>query len=359
MIKSAILLIFLWAFQSLGGPLFSANVNIFMAADNDLEEFAYNDLEEIKTIWMQLKNVAINIELHTSNESKRITFKNNEIIENTTPRLTEPKTQLANFAKWSFNAEEKNILIIWGHGQGPLIKKRFDRFRNSKFGGIFTGSKNYSPLSSEDLAEIFSKYKYEILIFDMCLMQNIHVLNDVSKFANIIIASAQIQNFNGLPYDLILKKISEIGDFAELAKHIIIDTATIMPNDTYTLSALHGNSIPYIYQQLNYINTLIQDLILESAFIEFIIKSYLEQLPHFPGDYYDIGMYIGQLNLIDQENDILTIKIQKELAKLQDELNFGLIFKKFGGHYVDGHMPYYVEYFQGLSINQSDFPVKF
>ena len=313
-----------------------------MAADNNLEQYATSDLLEIQR--NDYLNTTIKIQVHLNESSSRITKKNSVSLNETYEQLKNQKTQLQEFLEWTYDKDKENFLILWGHGQGP-------KETNSKksFGGAFTDSKNYPALSTKDLGHTLRRYEISMLIFDMCLMQNLSVLSHLKSGTNIVIGSAQLQDLIGLPYNKVLDSIDRLEDSTRIAQSIVNETTKSMPNKNYTFSAFYLTGHRSISQKLLLLKNELKQLLELDPYQEFIYSTYYIDLPTFPGDYYDLGMYLGILKLMHFENKNLPLKILKKITTIQDEINFYTIKKSVGSHYTDGYAPYYIEFFQGLS----------
>ncbi len=316
-----------------------------MAADNDLAAYAKADLAEISKVIYGQDQVDLKVEVHLPSQSFRELHVNQRALAEEIMPMTSAKDQLTNFLDWAVDKNKENILILWGHGQGPRLKNS-----KSPFGGIFTASENYAPLSTEILGSILSGHTIDLLIFDMCLMQNLITLEHLKGKAPIVIGSAQIQNFIGLPYDKVINKMRKTMTLENLSKEIVKITAEIMPNDNFTFSAFFNGKNQNIFPALSSLNNELQKLLLTDPYYEFIFSTYFIDLPSFPGSYIDLGMYLGILKKIDYENKVFSVKLRKKIQKVQDEINFSLIEKRYGSEYIEGNRPYFVEFFQGLSV---------
>ena len=140
--KIIFLQIFLLAFPSWGGQFVlnaKRDVLIFMMADNDLAEQAKDDLREIDQVLPTITNSNIIVDVHLPKQSFR------QINNHKTHINSEnsPLDKLTAFLTWykSKNRSSEQILILWGHGQGPLSPSQ-----QSNFGGVFTDTKNYKAM---------------------------------------------------------------------------------------------------------------------------------------------------------------------------------------------------------------------
>ena len=322
------------------------NVMIFMAADNSLEDFSYRDLDEINNS-LPLNSIDLNIEVHRKNESFELSYEISSSKKVPIKRHRDISKNLDEFIKRNLKKDAPNILILWGHGQGPKSE-----YSTREFGGIFTNSDNYSALSTQKLGEILRKFLISILIFDMCLMQNLKVITQLESGPEIIIGSAQIQNLIGLPYSDMMYLIDQEDDLRYLSSKIVDTAQNNMPNANFTFSAIYTQQSRYILDSLSSLNRDLKELLRTDPIKHFVYSTYFNDLPQFPGNYYDIGMYLGILKKIDLENEMFPPKIKNKISKVQDNINSSLINKTFGPHYIDGTAPYYVEFFQGLSLTK-------
>ena len=127
--KVLILHIFILAFPTWGGQFVleaKKDVLIFMMADNDLVQQAHDDLEEIANILPEIKHTNIFIDVHLPSQSFR---KINDKKINLQP-TNSPLERLSAFLNWhaSLKPSNKKILILWGHGQGPLRESSTNTF---------------------------------------------------------------------------------------------------------------------------------------------------------------------------------------------------------------------------------------
>lgn len=323
------------------------NVLIFMAADNDLEEYALNNLNEIEGTFPTNSIEQIVVQTHLKSHSFNTNLtKNSAIVEKQSP-LINPNEQLNEFLIKNIKKNQENVLILWGHGQGPRKKNS-----TKNFGGLFTSSVNYPPLSTEELGTILNGKNISMLIFDMCLMQNLQVITDLKNSVEIIIASAQIQNLIGLPYEKILNAFDKEKNLEQVAKEIVFHTSNNMPNKNFTISAIYSGVNYQLAEKLNELNKLLNAFLQTDPYFEFIYSNYFIDLPNFPGGYYDLGMYLGILKKLEYENNIFSKKINSQINNVLDELVFALIEKSFGSEYTEFNRPYYIEFFQGISITK-------
>jgi len=186
----------------------------------------------------------------------------------------------------------------------------------------------------------------------MCLMQNLQVIEDLNHSVEIIIGSAQIQNLIGLPYYQILNSIDREIPLQDVAKEIVTHTSKSMPNKNFTISAVYDGETNHLTESFLKLTEILTTFISSDPYLIFLYSNYFIDLPSFPGEYYDLGMYLGILKKIEYENSIFPKSILNQINKVQDELSYTLLAKDFGSEYMEIDRPYYIEFFQGLSITQ-------
>ncbi|MFT4566209.1 MAG: hypothetical protein ACI9FN_001163 [Saprospiraceae bacterium] len=114
--------------------------------------------------------------------------------------MAEPAT-LGNFVLQSMydNPADKYALILWNHGSGIGGYGNDELSKNS-----FT-----IPELAETLEGIYQQtnIKYEVLGFDACLMATLEVASSVSKYANYMVASEELEAASGWNYTPILQAL--------------------------------------------------------------------------------------------------------------------------------------------------------
>jgi|GEM_PF-662674 len=224
---------------------------VFMAADNDLEPYAYWDLYEMEAGYQSgaargasstLKSdLVVQLDVRGRDGLRRLhlfqtpeahdparnleDFRNKktsdirspivDIIPETQANASREK-QLEEFLRWGVrNYPSTNLMVIvWGHGQG--WGTRSGGGAPGTGGGIALSDDSTSRLSIPALSRVLSKItreerggrQTEVYASDACLMQMAEVAAEVAPHSRYIIGSSQIQTFQGLPYRRILHELN-------------------------------------------------------------------------------------------------------------------------------------------------------
>lgn len=267
---------------------------VYMAADNDLHYFALKNLKQMEQIGSN-HNINIIVQLNTPgylNPTKRYIVKNNRriLVQDETSPTTKlnsgsPQT-LIDCVTWGithYPADQYGI-IFWNHGSAaidPNFKKSFNpcdlfycdptdnmlkidrgisymtllsQIANNTIStdgkrGICFDDTFRSYISNADLdfalKEIYNTVlrgkKFDMVVFDACLMSMIEISSIVQKYSNFMITSQEVVYGTGQNYELLFKPfLAKTLSPKEFAKHIVVayeQTYQKIIND-YTFSAL-------------------------------------------------------------------------------------------------------------------------
>jgi len=199
---------------------------VYMAADNGLNNYAIEDIQEMESATFSDEiNVIVQIDHSASNpetgafryhiypEEKKLISSLGEIDSGDYHTLTE-------FANWGFNKypSKKNALIIWSHGNGwyPMNRDLPPCFCPD------AESENYISIPNKDFQNALKNINshLDILILDACNMQTIEVITEVYEYTDFIIAAEDAIDTKGFPYHSILSNWENYSSVQNLAKEI-------------------------------------------------------------------------------------------------------------------------------------------
>lgn len=150
------------------------------------------------------------------------------------PEGTDPARDLSEFLTWGARRypAEHYMVVVWGHGQGwapaqtganlpppPANLSPFPAPKEDPFGGRFRGGLGFdwSPPGFVDIPSLRGALlkmqriigrPVDIYVSDACLMQGIEVATELADSARYLIGSAYIQDFVGLPYRTLLRRLN-------------------------------------------------------------------------------------------------------------------------------------------------------
>lgn len=330
-------------------------VLVYFAADNNLEPYTNDDLNELKKIG---SNEHINIlgYLNTRRPGENKITQKLIILPGRIAQdgITESKDSgdtktLIDACAWAHTRfpSDSFVLVMWDHGSGSL--NRFLNLTTPCFwwhrlfgqqspawqraccyddttGNFFTDAKLQLALST-----VCTKYrqgkKIDILAFDACLMACIEVAYFVQPYATYMVASQQTIPGTGFGYDRVLKKAAAGNtDIHSLVYEFITEYQAEYQGETedYTLSALNLEKLPALIDHTNLIAKFMTSLLKskDKTAVKKVIKNAARNSTRFDVDaYMDIGNFYQ--NLIDPIQ-AMTLQYLHVQAKLITELQEAL-----------------------------------
>lgn len=236
-------------------------VFVYMAADNNLNEFAFRDIEEMSRVGSN-NNLSIIVQydgLGIEGLTKRLYIGQGRIyeIETLSEKLDfgNPYVLAEGFLWASQNFPAKHyVVILWNHGAGVL-----DPFRQETRGVCFGDTYN-TYLTNQKLEYALQMIthqlgkKLDVVGFDACLMAMIEVADYVSLYADYMIASQQVEPGDGWLYSTALQPLAD-GDVSikEFVKHAVKSYRESYLHITkdFTLSALDLKLISALKYNIN------------------------------------------------------------------------------------------------------------
>ena len=249
--------------QLCGDGLDYVNVYIYFYGD-DLEDISHVASEDIKEIAQNniSENVRIYFEtnggrnwkpweekgLNISNESVQryeVSNKGIKVIENDLgPIDLDVKENLLWFIRdtYKIRPAERNILILWGHGNGSYLWQNKRSLPNG--------------LTPQDFDEVLSEagVKFEVIGFDCCSMANISMLQVASKHADYLIAASTKEPISGWNYTNWISMLSSNTSIPaqDYICQIVNDYVKSLPEEpTYNLIAFNLIDADYLFEILN------------------------------------------------------------------------------------------------------------
>lgn len=281
---------------------------VYMAADNDLHPFAATNMKQMAAIG---SNHNVNIVIHFDvklNGSKKISRRYLVEKERFVPAAElpvpymdsgDPKT-LSSFVEWAVNKYPAHnyALILWNHGTGIIDPKynkiinpaelftfnpstnKLELDRSSGFldllfnvehqergicwdnttGNYLTNKKFETAL--QDILYSMNGQKLSLIGFDACLMAMLEVANLVKKYADVMVASEEVELGTGWNYTQVLSALahSPIDKYA-FAKHIVAAYENVYNHITndYTQSAINLDQLALLEQNVHRVSLLISE----------------------------------------------------------------------------------------------------
>jgi len=209
------------------GP--TTTVMVFLAADNNLEQFALENLNAMEAVGSSAAvNIVVEVDTKTLPVAGSTTTKRLRVVRDANPAaVTSPVLQnlgetntatgaaITAFVSWAIDnfPADRYVLILWDHGGGWL------GYATDETSGEHLISLAELRQSFEDIRSRTGVGRLDLLGFDACSMATLEVAHELAPFARYLVASAALEPALGWPYDAILAPLvgnpgMSIRDFA-------------------------------------------------------------------------------------------------------------------------------------------------
>jgi hypothetical protein len=183
---------------------------VYIAADNDLAQWADSDLVEMELIGSN-QNVSVVVQIDKPyigakrmlvNQGSSYVIQELGIID-----MCAWET-LYDFLAWGISSfpADKYLVILWDHGSG------WSAMLNRSFGADWSSGNVLSIANGDFKKALANAYEYtgeriDIFAFDACLMQQVEVAFELKDFARMFLAPQSIMPLPGFRYDDIIQLI--------------------------------------------------------------------------------------------------------------------------------------------------------
>ena len=332
---------------------------VYLAGDNNLENFGVKDLLEMKQIGSNSAlAIVAQFDRMSDQATRRYYLNQSSCLENDcVDQLPEtnsgdPQT-LLDFICWATQTypSQHYALVLWNHGSGwkdediyqaaqrqgldgsiprgnfrSLVSGRTSRalFRPT-IEQITIESGTRAILFDDTSADFLDNYemstllqqavsqlgqKIDLLGFDACLMSMLEVVYQVRQSCHIVVGSQEVEPGNGWPYDDILKGLAASPDMSapDLGKKIVqsyIDYYQMnYPSLAVTQSAVNAGNLSELYQAVNYLASSLLQTIHEKETQMLVSWAQKFTQTFRDPDYYDLMNLCSLLAEEDQEGEI-------------------------------------------------------
>jgi len=226
------------------------NFLVYMAADNNLERFAIQDINEMEIIgstdkvnvlilvdriqgfdktngdWTGTRLYRIRKDIHGSSEIVSDLIKDYGELDMTDPQTL---TMFLNFCNKNFYAK-RTMLTLWSHGTGVFPRNILTSRPSRGFGVDYTtGVSAWNMLFCDKISKAIKEStlvdKIDIINFDACLMQMIEVAWELSDVAKVMVGSQTTVPGGGNNYASLLSILQSTPEISilEYASNIVDD----------------------------------------------------------------------------------------------------------------------------------------
>lgn len=222
-----------------GGEKSEWTALFYFDGDNNLAEYVYHDLNELERVGSTPEvRLAVQIDLPQPGEfgfttTRRLEVGRDNIWEVLSSTVLEdlgeadmahPDT-LADFIRWGRSTfpARRYVLFLWDHGDSWNNESRAAWFRPR---AIFTDTDNGSSyMKNHQLREALEDggVRFDLIAIDACSMASIETAYELKDRGEILLASQELMQNNGLPYQDIFAALAEnpAAGPEELARTIV------------------------------------------------------------------------------------------------------------------------------------------
>lgn len=308
---------------------------IYLNADNNLEQYGYDDLEEM-VLAGSTKDVHIVVlfDSRTKNEGNTrkvyITSEGVEVLENEGEMDLGNWETLADFGIWAVDnfPAQKTALIMWDHGNGwsksnnsDSVFKSFSEDDHGSEDGISIANGDYSK-ALKAITD-FKGSKLDVIGFDACFMGMLEVAIASKDYGDIFIGSQETIPGDGWSYDDLLIPLVNNPDTTpvEFATNIV-QTYHDESEDNSTLAVYDLSKIDSVLTALSAFGDTLRN---NSDEYETIENHRLEsQNVYLYAVYRDLKDFVERV-----KNDLsLSEELQNSAASLELALDEFIVFSK-------------------------------
>ena len=357
-------------------------IMVYLDADNNLESVGIDDINEMEMVGSTSEvNIVVQVDripysvLASSNQgyadntsngnwttTRRyyITQDFNPVLINSPLKIDlgelnmgDPQT-LVDFANWAANnyPAKKYLLVIWNHGGGF---RSLNLAKDIAWDDTNGGDKITMPELESALSMISAQIgkNIDLLGMDACLMAMTEVAYQIKDYADIMVASEEVERFDGWPYDTILSQLvsNPLMSSEELAVDIVDKYIYSYPYNNVTLSAIDLSYMDTLTSQLsNLALSIMSDSLTPKG--KYILASTSSQ--HY-GDRDFIDLYDFCNKILVYSNNI---NVKNIALSIQQTLNYAVIKSGYSGLGVSrsrGLSIYFPYYYYHNYYNHNNF----
>jgi hypothetical protein len=325
---------------------------VWLAGDNDLEDFGDKDLREMKQVGSTDDvNVVVQFDSMRDDRTRRYFMRRGgdpaaDMVEELGETNTGDPAVATDFFRWAIQRYPADHLlgVIWNHGSGidetdvyaraiargmPIVRRPGEdplafernlvrsamssRHRRAVFSttveqatqdrAIAYDDTSRDFLDNVELKKVLSEVKrktgrvFDVLGFDACLMNMVEIAYQLKGTADVVVGSEELEPGNGWPYHLVLKALADKPDMtpAQLGAKIVDLYISSYRTGNITQSALNLAQLANVAKTVNTLATALKAVLKDTTEYTAITKS-LNAVQKFDmPDFIDLGNFCQEL----------------------------------------------------------------
>ena len=312
---------------------------VYMAADNDLETFAFDDLSEMASVGGSTEdvNIIVIFDGTANNDSAIYMVGDEELIElQTSGELNMGSAQAlqttASYAFTNFPAD-KYALVFWNHGSGWHDDKNNGTVKwvceDAGSGGDVLGN-NELDSALANIRANSPATTIDLIGFDACLMQMIEIAYYIKNHGEVMVGSQETEDGDGWEYQNFLNQLLATPTMnAETLGTKIVQTYIAKPDAT--LSVLDLAAIGSLVTALD---DLADSLVTAGGNTNASIMNAMYATLYFD-DWDYIDLYHFADNLVDED---INVTINSRANTVKSRVSNAVLYSGYGfPSYSDSH----------------------
>jgi hypothetical protein len=234
---------------------------VYVAADNDLERFAVQDINEMEAAAARAGfNIAVLVDRHPGYDATNGNWSDTRrgLIVSDSNRLTISSplqsigeidtgapANLTSFINWGVQTlpAQRVGLIIWNHGSGPIGGSAIDESSNNS---LLTNAEVRQAITASNRPLL------DLLAFDACLMAGVEVASELASVATRLVSSQRLVPGEGYEYTGLINRFNAAtGRDADTLAAAILDSYNASQNGLETLSNVDLSKVAALEASIN------------------------------------------------------------------------------------------------------------
>ncbi len=337
---------------------------IYMSADNDLEPYAIEDINELEAAFdfsqhgvkvlvlidrapgystangdwtgtrlYEIQHDEIDSDFFVSQQLTSVEL-GLDLGQDVELNMGDPDTLQA-FIKDGTNRYDSDHvgIVFWGHGSGFRNLEEEEEEELTKLVS-YDYSDNFDALYTQSIATTLNEHDISLVGFDSCLGGNIEVAYELRNSADVFVASPDLELADGWEYDyLLLKFMVTSGSPEDLGRSVVSAFEDRYKENAYsTIGAIDLSKMDWVYHELNDFSRALSETVMNDrgAREELLVELFtnVEDIVVLPGmfslDLHDLAVHFGS-RLQDSDASFLSTGVRIEAGELQEAMEEAII----------------------------------
>lgn len=327
---------------------------VYMAADNNLEEYAFSDFNELEMIGStQQVSVVVQFDripgydasngnwtstrrYYVTKDADAVNIHSTMLADLGELDMADSST-LTDFVQWGVENYPANhyMLVMWDHGRGWRTQAMRTMALQREIKAISVDNTDNSEMSLTGLAQACRQMPHmDVTLFDACLMAMLEVAYSIEDSTDVMVASEENIPVLGQPYDRMLLRITADPDMTSLAfgqaiAEEYIGYYTSHYSGNFTISAISTASVGQVASRADDLARAIRGNL---ASVRSAVESAQQQTQHYD---FDKQVYDDYKDLYDfarlVESSTANTEVRTAAQSLREAIDDAVICERHSG----------------------------